>query len=174
SEELSLNPSRGVKRNKVPGGAPFLTRQCEQASKTPSAPVLGGERRLSTLSAGFQKRKKVFQFLRWVSSSQFAVNVLSCSLEFFARKIIMGGTNPPAAFIHKTAVTKEPRSADVRTPTCRILKPNRHGDEYINRKGKPTLNVQATCDAREMFTSVIVTWPMIPEYEEIHRLDHNL
>ncbi|CAH2004250.1 unnamed protein product [Acanthoscelides obtectus] len=35
-----------------------------------------------------------------------------------------------------------------------ILKPNRHGDEYIYRKGKPTLNVQATCDAREMFTSV--------------------
>ncbi|CAH2009242.1 unnamed protein product [Acanthoscelides obtectus] len=40
-----------------------------------------------------------------------------------------------------------------------ILKPNRHGDEYINRKGKPTLNVQATCDAREMFTSVDVSWP---------------
>ncbi|CAH1976452.1 unnamed protein product [Acanthoscelides obtectus] len=38
----------------------------------------------------------------------------------------------------------------------RILKPNRHGDEYINRKGKPTLNVQTTCDAREMFTSVDV------------------
>ncbi|CAH1977647.1 unnamed protein product [Acanthoscelides obtectus] len=40
----------------------------------------------------------------------------------------------------------------------RILKPNRHGDEYINRKGKPNLNVQATCDAREMFTSVNVSW----------------
>ncbi|CAH2008231.1 unnamed protein product [Acanthoscelides obtectus] len=40
-----------------------------------------------------------------------------------------------------------------------ILKPNRHGDEYINRKGKPTLKVQATCDAREMFTSVDVSWP---------------
>ncbi|CAH2013550.1 unnamed protein product [Acanthoscelides obtectus] len=38
-----------------------------------------------------------------------------------------------------------------------IPKPNRHGDEYINRKGKPTLNVQATCDAREMFTSVDVS-----------------
>ncbi|CAH1973669.1 unnamed protein product [Acanthoscelides obtectus] len=25
-----------------------------------------------------------------------------------------------------------------------ILKPNRHGDENINRKGKPTLNVQPT------------------------------
>ncbi|CAH1956586.1 unnamed protein product [Acanthoscelides obtectus] len=35
-----------------------------------------------------------------------------------------------------------------------ILKPNRHGDEYINRKGKPTLNVQATCDA-----SLHVSWP---------------
>ncbi|CAH1973924.1 unnamed protein product [Acanthoscelides obtectus] len=35
-----------------------------------------------------------------------------------------------------------------------ILKPNRHGDEFIDRKEKPTLNVQATCDAREMFTSV--------------------
>ncbi|CAH2015366.1 unnamed protein product [Acanthoscelides obtectus] len=40
-----------------------------------------------------------------------------------------------------------------------ILKPNRHGDDYINRKGKPTLNVQATCADREMFTSVDVSWP---------------
>ncbi|CAH1970158.1 unnamed protein product [Acanthoscelides obtectus] len=39
-----------------------------------------------------------------------------------------------------------------------ILKPTRHGDGYINRKGKPTLNVQATCDAREIFTSVDVSW----------------
>ncbi|CAH1974449.1 unnamed protein product [Acanthoscelides obtectus] len=39
-----------------------------------------------------------------------------------------------------------------------ILKPNRHGDEYINRKEKPTLNVQATCDAREIFTSFDVSW----------------
>ncbi|CAH2016380.1 unnamed protein product [Acanthoscelides obtectus] len=29
-----------------------------------------------------------------------------------------------------------------------ILKPNRHGDEYVNREGKHTLNVQATCDGR--------------------------
>ncbi|CAH2012001.1 unnamed protein product [Acanthoscelides obtectus] len=40
-----------------------------------------------------------------------------------------------------------------------ILKPNRHGDEYINQKGEPALNAQATCDAREMFTSVGVSWP---------------
>ncbi|KAG8317660.1 hypothetical protein J6590_023005 [Homalodisca vitripennis] len=35
-----------------------------------------------------------------------------------------------------------------------IQKPYLHGDEYINRKRKPTLNVQATCDASEKFTSV--------------------
>ncbi|CAH1987270.1 unnamed protein product [Acanthoscelides obtectus] len=40
-----------------------------------------------------------------------------------------------------------------------ILKLNRHGDEYINRKGKPPLNVQATCDSREMFTSIDVSLP---------------
>ncbi|CAH1977742.1 unnamed protein product [Acanthoscelides obtectus] len=40
-----------------------------------------------------------------------------------------------------------------------ILKPNRHGDEYINRKGKATLNVQVTFDARETFTSVEASWP---------------
>ncbi|CAH1991021.1 unnamed protein product [Acanthoscelides obtectus] len=40
-----------------------------------------------------------------------------------------------------------------------ILKPNRDGDVYINRKGKPTLNVQVTCDGREMFTSVDFSGP---------------
>lgn len=28
-----------------------------------------------------------------------------------------------------------------------IKKPSIHGDEYINRKGKPTLNVQSTCES---------------------------
>lgn len=41
----------------------------------------------------------------------------------------------------------------------KILKPAVHGDEYINRKGYSSLNVQATCDAREVFTSVDVSWP---------------
>ncbi|CAH1966595.1 unnamed protein product [Acanthoscelides obtectus] len=41
----------------------------------------------------------------------------------------------------------------------KIIKPYVHGDEYINRKGVSTINVQATCNSREMFTSVDASWP---------------
>lgn len=41
----------------------------------------------------------------------------------------------------------------------RILKPDAFGDEYINRKGYPSINVQATCDANELFTSIDAQWP---------------
>lgn len=40
-----------------------------------------------------------------------------------------------------------------------IEKPSLHGDEYVNRKGYASINVQATCNAREMFTSLDVSWP---------------
>ena len=40
-----------------------------------------------------------------------------------------------------------------------ILKQGLHGDEYICRKGLATLNVQATCDASERFSSVSANWP---------------
>lgn len=40
-----------------------------------------------------------------------------------------------------------------------IKKPFVHGDEYINRKGVATLNVQATCNSKELFTSVDCSWP---------------
>lgn len=40
-----------------------------------------------------------------------------------------------------------------------ILKPTIHGDEYVNRKGFPSVNVLATCNSSEMFTSVDVSWP---------------
>ncbi|CAH1959678.1 unnamed protein product [Acanthoscelides obtectus] len=33
------------------------------------------------------------------------------------------------------------------------------GDEYINRKGYPSINIQATCNAKEIFTSVDCQWP---------------
>ncbi|XP_064644736.1 putative nuclease HARBI1 [Lineus longissimus] len=50
-------------------------------------------------------------------------------------------------------------------PDCthvKILKPGArrsHGDEYINRKGSASINVQATCNAVERFTSVDACWP---------------
>lgn len=40
-----------------------------------------------------------------------------------------------------------------------IRKPSQFGDEYINRKGFASINVQATCDAQDKFTSVDVQWP---------------
>lgn len=36
---------------------------------------------------------------------------------------------------------------------------NRHGNEYICRKQFPAINVQATCNADEYFTSVSAEWP---------------
>lgn len=40
-----------------------------------------------------------------------------------------------------------------------IKKPTYFRDEYVNRKGRTTINVQATCDASEKFTSVDAQWP---------------
>ena len=40
-----------------------------------------------------------------------------------------------------------------------IMKPSEHGDEYVNRKGEISINVQATCNFIEEFTSVDASWP---------------
>lgn len=40
-----------------------------------------------------------------------------------------------------------------------IYKPRVFKDEYVNRKGKFTLNVQMTCNASEIITSVDAGWP---------------
>ncbi len=43
----------------------------------------------------------------------------------------------------------------------RITKPSihQHGDDYINRKIYPSINVQATCNSKEWFTSIDASWP---------------
>lgn len=41
----------------------------------------------------------------------------------------------------------------------KIKKPTDFGDEYVNRKGYASINVQATCNSKEVFTSVDVSWP---------------
>lgn len=42
----------------------------------------------------------------------------------------------------------------------RIEKPSgAAGDEYINRKGFPSINVQATCSEKCVFTSLDASWP---------------
>lgn len=40
-----------------------------------------------------------------------------------------------------------------------IEKPNLYGDEYVNRKGLTSLNIQVICDAEEKITSFDCRWP---------------
>ncbi|CAH1958436.1 unnamed protein product [Acanthoscelides obtectus] len=40
-----------------------------------------------------------------------------------------------------------------------ILKPFIHAHEYVSRKNFASINVQATCNSNEEFTSVDVSWP---------------
>ncbi|XP_052813040.1 putative nuclease HARBI1 [Mya arenaria] len=40
-----------------------------------------------------------------------------------------------------------------------IKKPSANAEDYIGRKGVPTINVQAVCDASYMITSAVVMWP---------------
>nr|XP_029712223.1 putative nuclease HARBI1 [Aedes albopictus] len=41
----------------------------------------------------------------------------------------------------------------------KILRPHNHPDEYINRKGLATFNVQATCNVNDVVTSIDCSWP---------------
>ncbi|XP_062553045.1 putative nuclease HARBI1 isoform X2 [Armigeres subalbatus] len=41
----------------------------------------------------------------------------------------------------------------------KIERPHRHPDEFINRKGLASFNVQATCDANDIITSIDCSWP---------------
>ncbi|XP_021697550.1 putative nuclease HARBI1 [Aedes aegypti] len=40
-----------------------------------------------------------------------------------------------------------------------IVRPHNHPDEFINRKGLASFNVQATCNANEVITSIDCSWP---------------
>lgn len=40
-----------------------------------------------------------------------------------------------------------------------IMKPTQYGDDYVNRKGFCSINVQATCNSKEIFTSIDAQWP---------------
>lgn len=50
-----------------------------------------------------------------------------------------------------------------------IKKPILHGDEFINRKGYASINVQVTCDAKEKISSVSAEWPGIVHDSRIWR-----
>lgn len=41
----------------------------------------------------------------------------------------------------------------------RIQKPHEHGDEYINRRNWPSINVQAVCDSNCKYWNAVISWP---------------
>ena len=41
----------------------------------------------------------------------------------------------------------------------RIQKPKNFGYEYINRKGNTSINLQATCNVKKVFSKVDASWP---------------
>ena len=54
----------------------------------------------------------------------------------------------------------------------KIEKSKNFGDVYINRKGHASINVQATCNAEEVFTSVDASWPSSTWLQDLESFRH--
>lgn len=133
-----------------------------------------------TRGGGLSKLDKMLTFLRFVSDPGFQVGIaeiigvhqstVSRTIKEVANAIVSKGNNwikfPKSdedikiAQAKWTSKYKFPLAIGAIDCThVRINKPSSHSDEYINRKGYYSMNVQATCDAEELFTSVEVSWP---------------
>lgn len=58
------------------------------------------------------------------------------------------------------------------TVHIKILKPNVHRDEYINRKRFASINIQATSNSKACFTSVDASWPGFVNDSRIWKNSH--
>lgn len=133
-----------------------------------------------TRGGGLSKLEKMRTFLRFVGDPGFQVGIgqdigihqttVSRTIKQVANAIVSKGNNwiifPKSGEAIKRA--QEKWTSKYKFPLAigaidcthvRIKKPSSHSDDYINRKGYHSMNVQATCDADELFTSVEVSWP---------------
>lgn len=133
-----------------------------------------------TRGGALSRRKKMEIFLRFVGDPGFQSGIAedigihrttACkTINSVLNNIIEKAGN----WIHFPSTVEEMNEAKIlwqsrfRLPTVvgsvdcthiEIKKPTHFGDEYINRKGFASINVQATCDAQERFTSVCAEWP---------------
>ncbi|XP_046688202.1 putative nuclease HARBI1 [Homalodisca vitripennis] len=133
-----------------------------------------------TRGGGLSPRKQMEVFLRFVADPGFQSGIAedvgvhrttACKTVSYVMDKIIDRAN---FWIHFPATVEEINEAKIqwqrnfRLPTVigaldcthvQIKKPNLHGDEYVNRKGCITINVQGTCDALERFTSISAEWP---------------
>nr|CAI5845074.1 unnamed protein product [Callosobruchus analis] len=117
-------------------------------------------------------------FLRFLSDPGFQIGVgkdegvhrttVSKTVKFVLMKIIQKSHIGLRFPINNIAEAQQDWSAKYQLPCAsgaidctyiRIQKPSEHGDEYYNRKGYYSINVQATCNAKEEFTSTDAEWP---------------
>lgn len=160
------------------------TRNCKELLRFESESVdfLAAEflNETDTRGGALSRRKQMEIFLRFVADPGFQSGIAedvgvhrstACKTISYVMDRIIDKSHK---WIHFPATAAEVNEAKVlwqrhfRLPNVigaldcthvKITKPKLHGDEYINRKGHVTINVQGTCDALERFTSVGAEWP---------------
>ncbi|KAB0805101.1 hypothetical protein PPYR_02071 [Photinus pyralis] len=108
-------------------------------------------------------------FLRQLSDPSHQTTI--CKTSTVVMNVVLGKANIFIKFPRRAAAVVEAKrlwSGRYRFPNAigvidcthvRIPKFQEFGDEYINRKGYLSINVQATSNAQEVFTSVDCQWP---------------
>lgn len=133
-----------------------------------------------TRGGGLSSRKKMEVFLRFIGDPGFQSGIgqdigihrtTACKT---VKEVIDKIVSRAHHWIHFPTTINEINEAKIvwqrrfRMPTVvgaldcthiQIKKPTIHGDEYVNRKGFTSINVQATVDGNEKFTSVCAEWP---------------
>lgn len=173
-----------VRQRKVYGDRKVVTR-CKELMRfeTESIDFLATEflpNNDETRGKALSQRQRMEIFLRYISDPGFQTGVsedfgverstVSKTINYVINHIIEKADN----WIHFPNTIMEINNAKMlwqtrfELPTVigaldcthvEILKPSGFGDEYVNRKGYASINVQATCDASEKITSVSAEWP---------------
>lgn len=151
---------------------------------------------VETRGGGLTSKQKMQIFLRYVSDPGFQIGVAKdigvnrttvCKIIKYVLEKILDKANVWIRFPQENELLEAHLNwaARFRFPGAvgaidcthiRIMKPSRHGDEYCNRKGYFSVNVQATCNAQEYFTSIDAQWPgsvhdsRILKRSEVYRL----
>nr|CAI5844130.1 unnamed protein product [Callosobruchus analis] len=132
---------------------------------------------LERRGGALNSNRKMKVFLRYMASPEFQMGVaeelgitqstVSKTISFVMNKILekshlwikLPSTQPKINEAQQAWQEKFQFPSAIDCTHVKFLKPNQHGDEYINRKGLATINMQTTCISVEVFTRADVSWP---------------